>query len=126
VVKNHYISLYKVSGLVIIFIYPRRIVHYVPIICTEKNHSIILKRSYKSELVDLQNQTISTKYLVVRNKYLSFYKVNGLFIILISPRSIFLYVPIICTKTNHSKKIRPTLNTCKYQWGQNLHLIFLN
>ncbi len=123
-VKNHYVSFYKVSGLVIILISLRRIFHYVPIICTKENHSIILKRSYKSEVVDLQNQTISKKYLVVRNKYLNFYKINRLFIILISPRNIFHYVPIICTKRNHSKKIRPTLTTCRYQWGQNLHLNF--
>ncbi len=123
-VRNHYIIFCKVSRLFIILISLRKIVHHVPIICIEKNHSIILKRSYKSELVDLQNQTISTKYLVVRNKYLSFYKVNGLFIILIFAKSIFHYVPIICTERNHSKKIRLTLHTCRYQWGQSLYLNF--
>jgi hypothetical protein len=55
VVRSHYVSFCKVSGLFIILISLRRIVHYVPIICIEKSHSIILKRSYKSDLSNLQN-----------------------------------------------------------------------
>lgn len=45
-----------------------------------------------------------------------------MFIILISPRSSVHCVRIICIERNHSKKIRSTLNTYRYQWGQSLHL----